>query len=446
MIPILEIPSTIQEFLKTYRSAFVREAGFEHVSRYITGLLTSPNKTLQAIHQLQRWPEGQPRTRRAMHEAIFEGAWKPETLSQLHWDNIDTQTRSRGKRVLWLDWTFLHHPKGPKIWGNDKKYDYVERRYTRYQTLVTFGLCTPNRVDGLSVELQAPRLQEEEEYLRQTSKSSFESMEKARERLLDMLAHWEHRKQYVKRTDIAAELIRQLESEGGFEEADYAFDNGLLCKQVAEAIEEAGKEWVSQLEGTRLVLWNDQWTPIREVASHLKENHPNSFREYSYQKRNGESEKVWAFTKVLRLKKYGRKRIVIMHRTADLSDEVTYFITSGISWKPPRILTTWSFRWGAELFHEFAKQSVGLEDSQCRNEESVKRHAVLCCLAQSILQSVPGSGATLERFAWADGNISLGQRSYTLARQLWEGILEWARNLWTTGSTNEQLLEFLLPS
>ncbi len=59
MIPILEVPSTIQESLKPYRSAFVREAGFEHIARYLTGLLIFPNKTLQAIHQLQRWPEGQ---------------------------------------------------------------------------------------------------------------------------------------------------------------------------------------------------------------------------------------------------------------------------------------------------------------------------------------------------------------------------------------------------
>ncbi len=237
-----------------------------------------------------------------------------------------------------------------------------------------------------------------------------------------------------------------MESEEGFEDADYAFDNGLLCRQVVEAIEEAGKDWVSEIERTRLVLWHGEWTHIGQVGQHLREDSPHSFRQYTYQKRTGEDETVWAFTKVLRLKKYGRKRIVIMHRTEDLSDEATYYISSGRSWNVSRILKMWSFRWGAEIFHEFAKQAVGLEDSQCRNEESVKRHAVLCCLAQSILWDVPPSGQRSERFAWADGKNSLGQRSYTLIRQLFGGILEWAQNRWMTGSSNKQILEWLMPA
>jgi len=126
----------------------------------------------------------------------------------------------------------------------------------------------------------------------------------------------------------------------------------------------------------------------------------------------------------LRLRKYGRKRIVIVHKKEDLSDPGTFYVTNAISWKVPRILTTWSFRWGAEVFHEFAKEPVGLEDSQCRNEDSVKRQALLSCLAQSLLWEVEGSGATSERFAWAKGKESLGQRTYGLLRQLMEGVLE----------------------
>jgi len=446
MIPIVAVPKAVLEWLEPYREMFAREAGFQHVARYITGLLSSPNKTLQGIHALQIWPEGESRSRRAMHEAVMEGAWAPRELLRLHQKEVEEQTRSKGKRILWLDWTFLHHARGPKIWGNEKRYDYVEKRTTHYQVLSTCGVSTPNRVDCLDVEVQAPRLKEEEEFMRQTAKPNYEALEAARERLLDLLAYHSHQERYQTRTDMAAAMIRQLESEGGFEDADYAFDNGLFCKQVVAAIEEAGKEWVSELETSRKVLWKDQWVRLDEVAKQLRTESPRSFREYECEKRNGEKQKFWAFTKVVHLKRYGRKRIMIMHYTEELSDEPHFYITSGISWKPPRILRTWSFRWGAELFHEFAKQAAGLEDSQCRKEESVQRHTVLCCLAQSLLQSLPCSGATSEKFAWANGNETLGQRSHTLIRQLFAGILELAKNLWGMGRSNEEILNVLLPA
>lgn len=53
---------------------------FEHVSRYITGLLLSPNKTLQGIHGQQVWPETADVSRRAMHAGVFEAGWDSEGL------------------------------------------------------------------------------------------------------------------------------------------------------------------------------------------------------------------------------------------------------------------------------------------------------------------------------------------------------------------------------
>jgi len=41
----------------------------------------SENKTLQAIHAQQVWPEGKEVTRRAMHAAVFEAGWSSEELA-----------------------------------------------------------------------------------------------------------------------------------------------------------------------------------------------------------------------------------------------------------------------------------------------------------------------------------------------------------------------------
>ena len=53
MLPITRVPETIAQGMAKFRSVFCREEGFEHVSRYVPGLVMSPNKTLQGMYDLQ---------------------------------------------------------------------------------------------------------------------------------------------------------------------------------------------------------------------------------------------------------------------------------------------------------------------------------------------------------------------------------------------------------
>ena len=45
MWPLVGIPQAIPQGMAAYRSVFCRDADFEHVSRYVSGLLLSTNKT-----------------------------------------------------------------------------------------------------------------------------------------------------------------------------------------------------------------------------------------------------------------------------------------------------------------------------------------------------------------------------------------------------------------
>src|SRR5262249_24533505 len=150
-----------------------------------------------------------------------------------------------------------------------------------------------------------------------------------------------------------------------------------------------GKHWVSEVESSRLILWKDEWRRIDEGALELRQTHRESFRKVTVRCRRGERNEFWAFTKTVRLKRYGRKRIAIMHEQAELTDQPRFLVTDALHWESGRIMETWSFRWAAEVFHEFSKQGTGLEAAQVRNEEAVKRHLRLSCLAQSILQRTP---------------------------------------------------------
>jgi hypothetical protein len=446
MLPIVEVPATIRKGLRPYRDLFRRDEGFEYVSRYVTGLLVSPNKTLQGIYATQVWPEKKP-SRRAMHEAVFEADWNAEELLPRHRALIAPEHRHRGREVISLDWTLVHHERGPQIYGVTKSYDYVARRMGRFQTTVTAVIANRYLIDGIGVQIQEPAVRKEEEaYLKATVQASYEQMEQARTRLLELLHHLEHKLAYKKRTEIVIELVRQLEEEGQFPHADYAFDNGVLTLELTRLIESKGKRWVSELESSRHILWQDQWRRIDEVAMEIRQQHPESFRQVSVRCRNGETKQFWGFTKSVRLKRYGRKRIAMVHERADLTDPPRFLVTDALHWESGRIIETWSFRWAAEVFHEFSKQGTGLEAAQVRNEEAVNRHLRLSCLAQSLLQRTPTIASRSEQFAFAKGETTFGQRCHALTREVFRSLLAFAHRLFAGGYSCDQVTEALMPA
>ena len=447
MVPLVGVPETIRCGLAPYREVFCRAEGFDHVSRYITGLLLSPNKTLQGIYDGQVWEPGAPRSRRAMHEAVFEAGWAADALMSHHRAVIACEHRGRGREVISLDWTYAHHERGCKIWGVKKAWDHVQQRLVPYQTVVTAVIANRARLDGIEVLVQQPNQQEEElAYWHETVRASYPQMEAARGRLLELLHHRVHRLGYKKRTEIALAIVQQLAQEGHFPQANYAFDNGVLSLELSRRIEHAGKHWVSELEGSRHIHWQGQGRRVETVAQALRQVYPNSFRAVRVRCRNGETKAFWAFTKGVRLKRYGRKRLVIVHEQEDLGDIPRFLLTDALHWDRGRVIEIWSYRWAAEIFHEFGKQVTGLEAAQVRKEEAVKRHFRLSCVAQSLLQQAPASGAETERFAFAQGTITIGQQVRTIARDALQSLLKLVEQLLAQGQSCEHILEVLMPA
>jgi hypothetical protein len=446
MLPITQVPETVRSGMSNYRDVFCRDEGFDHVSRYVTGLIISPNKTLQGIYGLQVW-DGKKPSRRSMHESVFETGWDSDRLIQQHRAVVAADHRGHGREVISVDWTFSHHDRGPEIYGNKRSYDYVEGRSSQFQTVVTAVVSNHTLIDGLDVVVQEPSRREEEmAYLKATVKEGYEQMEAARKRLLELIHYLKHEGEYKKRTEIALELVQQIEQEEHFPEANYAFDNGVLSLDLTRFIETCGKHWVTELECSRNIQWRGDWVRVDALATELRENHPESFRHYRVDCRNGETKDYWAFAKVVRLKRYGRKRLVIVHETEDLSDSPRFLLTSANHWDSGRTIQTWSYRWASEIFHEFTKQVTGLESSQVRKEEAVKRHFRLSCVSQSLIQRASAPVSESERFEFARGEITLGQRCHTIAREVLRSMLELSKRLFSEGKSCDQVLDMLMPA
>jgi hypothetical protein len=99
MLPIIRVPELLAKRMECFRKIFCRGEGFEPICRFITGLILSPNKTLQGIYDLQVW-EGEAPSRRAMHEAVFELGWDSGALIEHHRTEVVQAYQGRGRQVI----------------------------------------------------------------------------------------------------------------------------------------------------------------------------------------------------------------------------------------------------------------------------------------------------------------------------------------------------------
>jgi hypothetical protein len=152
----------VAAWLKSYRDLFYRDAGFDHVSRSLAGLLLSPNKTVPGIYAQQGWPEEPPVSRRAMQAAVFEAGGDSDALMRRHREVVAGTHRGRGLEVIALDWTSVHPERGPTIYAVKRADDHVEGRVSRDQPVVTAVVANTAYLEGVAVEVQFPNYQTEE--------------------------------------------------------------------------------------------------------------------------------------------------------------------------------------------------------------------------------------------------------------------------------------------
>jgi hypothetical protein len=146
------------------------------------------------------------------------------------------------------------------------------------------------------------------------------------------------------------EIVQQLEQEGHFPQAPSAFAHGVLTLEVTRVIEGVGNHWVSELDSARHIQWFGQWRRVDELAATLRQDPPESFRPMRVRCRNGDPKHFGVCTKGVRLKRYGRKRLVIVHDAAELTDTPRFLVPDALPWESGRVIETWSARWASEIY------------------------------------------------------------------------------------------------
>ena len=136
----------------------------------------------------------------------------------------------------------------------------------------------------------------------------------------------------------------------------------------------------------------------------------------------GEKEIYNSYCQTHRIKKFGRQRLVINYREADLSDAPMFLISNKLNWQATGITRIRRHRWSVEVYHEEGK-SEGLDQYQVRDFQAISKHIALVAVTYSLLKAAQHDKALLKKL---QRNIkkalggSLGYwRRNTQAQALW---------------------------
>jgi hypothetical protein len=137
----------------------------------------------------------------------------------------------------------------------------------------------------------------------------------------------------------------------------------------------------------------------------------------------GEKETYYSYSHTHRIRNFGKVRLVINHRSADLSDGPVFFICNRLNWQAPGITRIRRHRWPVEVYHEEGK-AQGLDQYQVRDFTAISRHIALVAVTYSLLRAAQHDHVLSDKLQQQlktrlDGSVASWRRA-SQAQALWQ--------------------------
>jgi hypothetical protein len=441
MLPLVEFPELVQHYTPFFKNVFSPEALIEF-ERYISGLIVSENKTVDGINRLF---VVESRNQSSLNRLLTKSPFSLADLNQSRLDMLASLpgTQMKPKGVFSIDDTLLTH------FGQDfeqiaKLYDHVSGTYVWAHDLVTLHYSDDESDYPVLFQLWEPvDLEKLEQGIRAAGlplKASKEALkitdpQKWRGYLLGVWrrrqkAHPELRDLYDSKLILAQKLLEQWIASHPDEQRPVTFDNWFTQPAFCRFLDQTLKlPYVGTLaESDPLHLKTSQET-LKAFAERLKQEHLAALQNHGqpvFQKitlpYKGERETYYSYCNTHRLHNFGKQRLVINHRQADLSDNPSFFISNRLYWHAPGITRIRRHRWPVEVYHEQGK-AEGLDQYQLRDFSAIQRHIALVAVVYSLLRAAQHDPALQEKLQrqlkiQLEGN-SADWRRATQAQTLW---------------------------
>jgi hypothetical protein len=440
MVPLVEIPEIVQHYASFFTRVFSPEA-FVQFQRYISGLLVSENKTVEGINRIFVI---EVRNQSSLNRWLSESPFAVAALNQARLALLASLpgTQLKPKGVLSLDDTLLTHYGqhfekiaylyDPSQEGYVWAHDLVNLHYSDDQTdyPINFKLWEPAEADALEAGLKGAGIpiRESKYALRE------QAPKKWRTYLVGLWRRHQHKpavqQLYHSKLLIGQELVRQFVTAHPGLKLPVTFDNWYtqpaFCRFLAKTLK---IPYVGTLAGDDQVTLARGALPVKEFDHHLQHQHQQAlqrggspvFRTLSISYK-GAKETYYSYCKTHRIPNFGKQRLVINHREADLSDAPTFFISNQLNWQAAGITRIRRHRWPVEVYHEEGK-AEGLDQYQIRDFDAIYRHIALVAVTYSLLRAAPHDQSLLHKLQ-QQIEITLGGsagswRRNTQAQALW---------------------------
>jgi hypothetical protein len=405
MFPLVEFPELVRHYAPCFQDVFSAEALIEF-ERYISGLIVSENKTVDGINRLF---VVESRHQSSLNRLMTASPFSLVTLNQARLGIMDSlpATRMKPKGVVSLDDTLLTH------YGQDfeqiaKLFDHVTSSYVWAHDLVTLHYSDDDTDYPLLFQLWKPVVLEQlEQGLRAAGvplKASKESLKESDPRKWrgyvlgvwqrQQKKHPELRELYESKLIIAQDLLQQWVTEHPDQKLPVTFDNWFTQPAFCRFLDQSLKlAYVGTLAGSDKVNLKTGQETLEDFAARLKQEHlerlknggPLIFQRITIRYK-GERETYYSYCNTHRMHNFGKQRLVINHRQADLTDNPVYLISNRLVWQSPGITRIRRHRWPVEVYHEEGK-AEGLDQYQLRDFEAIQRHVALVAVVYSLLRA-----------------------------------------------------------
>jgi hypothetical protein len=405
MLPLVEIPELVQHYAPFFKDVFSAEALIEF-ERYISGLIVSENKTVDGINRLF---VVESRNQSSLNRLLTESPYALESLNQARLDLLASLpgTQMKPKGVFSVDDTLLMH------YGQDfeqiaKLFDHVSSTYVWAHNLVTihysdeetdypvvFQLWEPVDVEKLEQGIRAAgiSLKTSKETLKETDPQKWRGY---------VLGVWRRRQKghpelcelYDSKLIMVQNLLQQWVDTHPGEQRPVTFDNWFTQPAFCRFLDQTLKlPYVGTLAETDKVNLKTGQTTLKDFAAQLQKEHLEAMQHKGkpvFQKISipykGERETYYSYCNTHHIHNFGKHRLVINYRQADLSDNPTFFISNRLIWQAAGITRIRRHRWPVEVYHQEGK-AEGLDQYQLRTFSAIQRHVALVAVVYSLLRA-----------------------------------------------------------
>jgi len=463
MIPLVAFPELVEHYAPHFAEVFSQEA-FIQFKRYISGLIVSENKTVEGINRLF---VHESRSQSSLNRLLTQSPFSLVRLNQgrLSLLNSLPGTQLKPKGVLSLDDTLLTH-YGDQFEQIAKLYDHSQGRYVWAHNLVTLHYSDEQTDYPVLFELWQPAdLARIEQGLgvvgiklkqnKQTLKTS--EPHKWRQYLLGVWRRHQNKAEVVALYDsklrIAERLLQQWVQLYPSLKLPVTFDSWYTQPSFCHFIEKLGLPYVGTLTDQTEVILKRGRQRLDVFADHLKQEHLAALKQDQLPvfkpltiRFKGEKEQYYSYCQTHRINNFGKLRLVINHRRADLSDKPVFYSTNRLLWQAAGITHIRRHRWPVEVFHEEGK-AEGLDQYQLRDFEAIERHVALVALVYSLLRAAQQDPVLQQKLQGElklelEGSVPFWRRA-TQAHSLWSLALFISAGL-AQGQSLDQLMAPLL--